>query len=148
MSDKFDVFREEYGPKGKPGETVFDEVIRAWNIVVKGFLDNGYKIGTVDGGAHVNYAANYLGHICGGDVDAAVDALWGLNDDKLYSKGLTMMMEALGAYVVDNAGYMGQKNDDDMWNYCSEDDFDGLWPEEEEESSVWTGEVWAVYDPF
>lgn len=151
MSEKFEVFKKEYGPQDDPGKTVYDEMLRAWRRVVKRFHGYGNKLGAAYGGEYVNYAGNYLGKICGGDVDTAVNALWGISDDETYEEGLKVLMLAICDYVIKHAEIANQKNVDDMWNYCSEDDFDGLWPEEEsvdvDEDTYDCLHPWAVYDP-
>lgn len=131
--------------------TVAGEIASALTVITQRWRDDGYRLAIGKGCEYVDFAGRYLYAVCDGtEVEDALDIAWGLKDDESYENAIELLVKTVTKYLNEHPELCKTPNDKDMWDYAWDEDFwdrDDFW-EEEEESSVWTGEVVAVYDPF
>lgn len=140
--DRLNALFSDISSDDGPATTVAGEIVRATEHILIEFYDAGHRLGVLDGIQTCNYAGRYLCDTCGDAVGSVIEAMWGIGDVRLYEDGLDRLVTEVLDYLDGAPELAEAKNNDDMTWHTT--------PEEEEDDGfddIWTGEVFAVYDP-
>lgn len=118
---------EKYVPNYEDvAETSAGELLKAVFLIWKRYDAIGDMICGYNGGVCVNKAARFIKEIYPGtEMAKAVEALWGLENEKAYCAGVESLKEVTVKYITEHPELAGRENEWDLM------DFDG--PEDKEE---------------
>ena len=125
---------EELVPVSGKAATVAGEIIRAISRIGYRNCNDGDHIGVGYGNETCNPAGRYLDQKCSPEVGSAVYAIWGIEDDEQYDRGLEKLEQAVIDYLDAHPELFSAANNEDMWDYRNnEEDVDDEWEDEEYE---------------
>ena len=130
--NKINELFEELVPCSGKADTVAGEIIRAICRIGYRNYNDGDHIGVGYGRETCNPAARYLMKFGDNKIDDAIDAIWGVESDATYDAGLAELETAVLNYLEENPELKTTKNNEDMWEYRTDDDEDVYEDEEED----------------
>lgn len=125
-----ELFKELVPCRGK-ADTVAGEIVRAISRIGYRNYNDGDHIGVGYGRETCNPAARYLMKFGDNKINDAIDAIWGVECDATYDAGLAELEAAVLNYLEENPELKTTENNEDMWDYCTDEDVDDYEDEED-----------------
>lgn len=119
-------------PSSGAAPTVAGEIVRAIALIGYRNYNDGDHIGCGYGKETCNPAARFLSEKCGPSVKEAVYDAWGIKYDEDYDKALAKLETAVLEYLEEHPELQTTANEEDMWDYRTDEDVDNDWDEEED----------------
>ena len=130
--DKVNELFAKYVPSEGPAETEAGELLRAVGRIVYRFFNDGDQIGLWNGNETCNAPARYIKEqYPDSEMAAAVSAIWGLENKRLYEAGLGMLAEQTVRYIEAHPDLMEKEAEYDCFDFTEPEDTE--WDEEDED---------------
>lgn len=122
--NKINELFEELTPDLGKADTVAGEIVRAICRIGYRNKNDGDHIGVGYGNETCNPAARYLMKFGDERIDNAICKIWGVYADEIYDKGLQELEEAVLEYLEEHPELKTTVNNEDMWDYRTDEDED------------------------
>ena len=120
--ERISKLHDELVPLSGKAETIAGEIIRAISRIGYRNFNDGDHLGVGYGRETCNPAGRYLDQKCSPEVGSAVFAIWGIEHDEQYDKGLEVLEQAVLDYLDAHPELFRQTNNEDMWDYRDSDE--------------------------
>lgn len=129
--NKISELFDELVPNTGKADTVAGETIRAICRIGYRYYNDGDHIGVGYGKETCNPAARYLMNIGDEQIDNAISNMWGVYSDSIYEELLDKLEKAVLEYLESNPDLKTAVNNEDMWDYRTDEDVDDYDEEED-----------------
>ena len=129
--NKISELFEELVPASGKADTVAGEIIRAISRIGYRNYNDGDHIGVGYGRETCNPAARYLMKFDDEKINDAIGEIWGVYSDEIYDAGLAELETAILDYLEEHPELKTTKNNEDMWDYRTDEDEDDSEDEED-----------------
>lgn len=129
--NKINKLFDELVPNEGKADTVAGEIIRAICRIGFRYYNDGDQIGVGYGKETCNPAARYLMNIGYEQIDNAISNMWGVYSDSIYEEWLDKLEKAVLEYLESNPDLKTAVNNEDMWDYRTDEDVDDYDEEED-----------------
>ena len=135
VEKKIEEMNERLVPVCGSCETVAGEIVRALTKIVYRFYNDGDCIGVGYGKETCNAAARYLMENTNFDVDRVIKEMW----SKKYSdEEINELENSVYEFLINHKELETTPNNEDFYDYESEDDKWNDWDEDEDDDYEWT----------
>ena len=131
---KLNELFEEMVPQSGAAPTLAGEIVRAICRVSYRNWNDGDHLGVGYGRETCNPAGRYLDQKCGPEVGRAIWAIWGVESDDEYDKGLGELEAAVLAFLEAHPEAKTTPNTEDMWDYQDPDEDVDTYDEDEDDA--------------
>ena len=129
--NKLNALFEELVPASGKAKTVAGEIVRAISRIAYRNYNDGDHIGVGYGKETCNPPARYLDEHCDRAVSEAIYSAWGIECDSDYDIALEKLENAVLNYIEERPELKEIENEEDMWDYRTDEDQDDEWDEED-----------------
>ena len=135
VEKKIEEMFERLVPACDSCETVAGEIVRALTKIVYRFYNDGDRIGVGYGIKTCNAAARYLMENTNFDVDRVIKEMW----SKKYSdEEINELENSVYEFLINHKELETTPNNEDFYDYESENDKWNDWDEDEDDDDEWT----------